>query len=80
MLFAIKNINTGEIDTETISSSIEESWDRCLGFQAKDDQWAWRRQKAEGRGYYAVEVELVQKNNKEIDDHIKLMVDLHNSI
>ncbi len=76
-LFVIKNINTGEILEETVSLHIEETWNKCLGFKAVDDQWSWQRQKAESSGYYAVEVDLIEKPNKEIDQDIKSKIELY---
>jgi hypothetical protein len=72
MLFAIKNFNNGEIDETTLASSEEEAWNLALGFEARDDQWAWQKQKAETNEHFCVEVEIAYKKNKSIDDYITM--------
>lgn len=60
MSYCIKDPQ-GELLDYTQSYDKDDCWNKYLGFEAVDDQWAWQRQKAEERGFTCVEVEIKEK-------------------
>jgi hypothetical protein len=72
MLFAIKDLDDNTIDENTLSDSEDGAWSKYLGFNpGRDDQWYWKRQQAQQRNLFCVEVGLVQKPNVDLDRFIE---------
>lgn len=70
-LYAIKDLNTNKIIKDTISFSEDGAWNKYLGFSETDDMWGWRKQWCQEGNLYCIEVDVVQKENIEIDQYIK---------